>query len=330
MLDTTIRQPPELSGSTVPPSIPALIRGLTAVAAAVIDLDGGYLDGNQGFAWLLNRNSPPRRGERIARWFVQPDFAELLAMTGPGANGAERRYSGRLSLGDPDQVVRTLQVEVRRRDDCLLVLGEHDIGELERLNAAMFQLNEELAEKQRALVRANRALVRDRAEIERLMLTDPLTGAANRRCFDDRCARALARLGSGPSEPVSLILADIDHFKQINDRFGHAAGDDALVVFTRVMQGHTRGQDLVARYGGEEFCILMPGCTLRVAARAAERIRTAFSDTRIEGIDAVLSASFGVAEASAGQSEDQLLHAADQALYRAKDLGRNRVECAQD
>jgi diguanylate cyclase (GGDEF)-like protein len=311
-------------------AIPALMRGLTAVVVAVLDVNGAYRDGNRGFAYLLDRDESPLPGEQIDAWFVQPSFQSLLTAT-DAAHG-EGHYVGLLSLGDVDRCVRTVRGQVQRRGDRLLLLAEHDVADLERLNATVLSLNEEMAEMQRDLVRTNRQLHRDKAEIRRLMLTDPLTGAANRRSFNEHCRGQIARIDTGDQSPageLALIMADIDHFKLVNDRYGHEAGDNALIVFVQTMRERTRDDDLVVRLGGEEFCVVLPGSSADEAMQVAERIRTAFCETDINGIDTRLSSSFGVACWRPGQDVDDLLRGADRALYRAKHNGRNRVEMAQ-
>jgi diguanylate cyclase (GGDEF)-like protein len=301
--------------------IPAVLRNLTAVAAAVLDLDGRCLDANRGFGFLLDRDAPPAAAEPVAHWFQQPSFGALLAATEQGET-----YTGCLNLGDGARFLRTVQGEVQRRGGRLLLLAEHDIADLERMAARVAQLNERLAEAQRELVRANRKLSRDKAEIRRLMLTDPLTGAANRRAFDEHCRDALA--GADEDAQLAVVVADIDHFKSVNDTYGHAVGDTALVAFVEVMRAQTRAHDLVTRLGGEEFCVLLNGDGIEAAMAVAERIRRAFHGTSIRGIDRRLSASFGVAAGSAMRDLDELLRAADAALYRAKAGGRNCVVAA--
>lgn len=303
--------------------IPPLLRNLTAVAAAVLDLQGRCLDANRGFAHLLDADAPLSPSASVAHWFQQPGFGALVAATAAG--GA---YTGNLSFGDGVRFLRTVRGEVWRRDGRLLLLAEHDIAELERLGATVTQLNEQLAEVQRELVRANRRLRRDKEEIRRLMLTDPLTGAANRRAFDERCRQDLA--DDGDAARLGLVVADIDRFKSVNDTYGHAVGDKALVTFVEVMRANTRDGDLVARLGGEEFCVLLAGDCLEDAFAVAERIRAAFENTRVDGVEGRLTASFGVACRRAGQDRDDLLQAADAALYRAKAGGRNRVVAADD
>jgi len=311
-------------------AIPALMRELTAVVVAVIDVDGAYVDGNRGFAYLLGRDEFPAAGEQVAQWFVQPGFDALLAATDAGAGAGY--HAGLLSLGDIDRFVRTVRGQVQRRGDQLLLLAEHDVSDLEQLNATVLRLNEEMAQMQRDLVRTNRQLHRDKAEIRRLMLTDPLTGAANRRSFNERCGDEIGRIDTGDDSPagrLALIMADIDHFKLVNDQYGHEAGDRALIVFVETMRERTRDDDLVVRLGGEEFCVVLPGSGPGEAMQVAERIRAGFCETDIDGIDRRLSCSFGVACWRPGQDIDGLLRVADQALYRAKDSGRNRVEIAE-
>lgn len=154
---------------------------------------------------------------------------------------------------------------------------------------------------------------------------DPLTGIANRAEFDrklEECSDA-ARSGSAP---FSLIICDIDHFKQVNDVHGHPAADEVLIRFAEMLGSHNREGDLVARYGGEEFVLVCPGCDNATAAHRAESIRQAVAQTTYEPLGGkAITASFGVTEYQDGDTAETVLSRADRALLRAKDNGRNRV-----
>jgi diguanylate cyclase (GGDEF)-like protein/PAS domain S-box-containing protein len=155
---------------------------------------------------------------------------------------------------------------------------------------------------------------------------DPLTGLANRRYLDRMLAHCLDDLGRS-GQPLSLIMADLDHFKQINDTWGHVVGDLALIQFAATIQNQCRPIDLVARYGGEEFVVLLPGRRLETAVQIAERLRTGAARATPEELgERLLTASFGVAEAAPGETAPLVLQRVDAALYRAKSLGRDRVE----
>ena len=155
---------------------------------------------------------------------------------------------------------------------------------------------------------------------------DPLTGLANRRYLDRMLAHFLERLDRS-GQPFSLIMSDLDHFKQINDTWGHVIGDQALARFAAVLQNQCRPGDLVARFGGEEFVVLLPGLTLETAIQIAERLKKVAVTATPESLgDRKLTASFGVTEAALGELASQVLSRADAALYRAKSLGRDCVE----
>jgi len=163
--------------------------------------------------------------------------------------------------------------------------------------------------------------------IERLAITDKLTGIYNRRAFDLLCRESLldaARNGSN----LSVILLDIDGFKGINDRFGHAAGDRVLVAVVRALQAGVRVSDILCRWGGEEFIILLKNCPLEQAAHTAEKLRTAIETmtTLVEQREIRITISLGVAQYRPEDTEESLLKRADAALYRAKEGGRNRTE----
>lgn len=169
---------------------------------------------------------------------------------------------------------------------------------------------------------------RARESAEHLASIDPLTGLLNRRSFLQRAA-PLWSTALRNDRPMSLLMVDIDHFKSINDRFGHTVGDEVLTAFGKFLFGARRQGDLVARWGGEEFIVLLPETGLSQALALGERLRVKLGTAQISAsYPHPLSASFGLADRSPGDSLEGLIGAADAQLYRAKAAGRNRVCCA--
>ena len=178
----------------------------------------------------------------------------------------------------------------------------------------------------------NKALEKSRTrslEFEHAASVDVLTGLHNRRWLDEVLPRQ-ARRAEMQGEPLSVLMIDIDHFKRFNDEWGHAAGDFVLFGVAQVMRERLRPTDLLARYGGEELTAVLPKSDAPGAVIAAERVRRAIAFTPFEMQDGTVlpnvTISIGVAEARAGLSAAKLLAKADEALYRAKRNGRNRVE----
>lgn len=189
----------------------------------------------------------------------------------------------------------------------------------------------------------NLALAESKAELETLLTrnaalqarlaheaaTDPLTGVRNRRYFDRVLAREIA-LANRVHAPIGLLLLDLDHFKQINDLYGHPVGDTVLRGLAHALASHTRTSDVIARLGGEEFAILLPDTDAAGAAVVAEKLRWTIADWPAAGESGEpfnVTVSVGIAVAARGQATPRaLLSAADRALYRAKQRGRNRVE----
>ncbi|CAN7174500.1 GGDEF domain-containing protein [Acidovorax sp. LjRoot194] len=155
---------------------------------------------------------------------------------------------------------------------------------------------------------------------------DALTGLNNRAHFQTLAGHTLTRI-QRTGEPVALMLCDIDHFKQVNDRHGHAAGDRVLVAVAQVLAGQLRESDVLARWGGEEFLALMPASSLASAVEVAERIRAAIERIALDhqGLPVPLTMSFGVAQVASSDDLPAAIARADKALYRSKHDGRNRV-----
>jgi len=159
-------------------------------------------------------------------------------------------------------------------------------------------------------------------------MTDPLTGLFNRRAFLDAADLLIAKRAD-KSLPVSVLLFDLDHFKSINDRFGHAVGDNTIKMFAKIAAANLRASDVICRFGGEEFAAIMPGSSSD-ASIVAERLRAAFQSAGSEILNhkVAVTVSIGVATAIPPVQIDALLAQADAALYRAKNNGRNRTEFA--
>ncbi|GAB1410562.1 hypothetical protein MASR1M90_17160 [Desulfovibrionales bacterium] len=185
----------------------------------------------------------------------------------------------------------------------------------------------DLKETQNQLAEAHAALVLKHQELEHIACTDSLTQIYNRsqlsRIFDKELK--LVQLGT---DNFSIISVDIDHFKSVNDSFGHAVGDQILIAVARIMKNSIRSTDYIGRWGGEEFLILCPQTSLSDAVRLADRIRQAVAAGEY-ATGKAHTISIGAATYSAEDTLDSLLHRADLAMYRAKEQGRNRV-CSEE
>jgi diguanylate cyclase (GGDEF)-like protein/hemerythrin-like metal-binding protein/PAS domain S-box-containing protein len=199
-----------------------------------------------------------------------------------------------------------------------VVLVVHDVSRRKRAEEAL--LRAKLAAEE-AAERLSQAL----RELEQVAATDKLTGLFNRRHFEQVMAVELARCRRY-GHLASVIMLDVDHFKAANDTFGHDAGDRVLVAIARTIAQNVRASDTACRWGGEEFAILSPGVSVAAAATLAERVRGAVADEAVLDVGSAFTISAGVAQLDPAESLEQGFRRADQALYRAKAGGRNRVE----
>lgn len=174
-----------------------------------------------------------------------------------------------------------------------------------------------LSEKMRILAEAHET-------ISRLAATDEMTGLYNRRFFNESFVKSLSA-SKRYDFNISLVIADVDKFKIVNDTHGHSTGDQVLKLFADILRTTIRTEDIAARWGGEEFILLLPHTTLDGAVILAERIRSRFAAESRAVMSFAVTASFGVAEMCEGEDPETLIRRADGALYRAKDTGRDRV-----
>jgi diguanylate cyclase (GGDEF)-like protein len=192
---------------------------------------------------------------------------------------------------------------------------------------------EELSQLAHAFDDMANALQQREQKLQEQAISDPLTGLYNRRYLSEFLPRELARSGRNTT-PVAVILIDLDHFKRVNDSFGHEAGDIVLTTVGNLLKSNVRGSDIACRYGGEEFALILPETGADSAARRADDIRLAIAALHLSHAGKSLgkiTASFGLALfPDHAQDTDELLRAADVALYAAKGAGRNRVIVAQE
>lgn len=248
---------------------------------------------------LLDRRLPDGDGLTLCREFrSRSPHAYILVLTGESSSSA--KIEG-FDCGADDYVTKPFQLDEL----------------LARIRAGL-----RIVELQRALLESNQKL-------EELSNTDALTDLKNRRFFD-RHFQTMFEHARRYQRPLSVAMVDIDHFKEINDEHGHAAGDEVLRGVAAAIASCTRKSDLVARVGGEEFAILLPETPLFEALQFGEKIRATIATTsvRFEGRPMTVRGSIGLANIphSHFESPSVLLGAADLALYRAKKNGRNRVE----
>jgi diguanylate cyclase (GGDEF)-like protein len=299
--------------------LPSYLRTLGSAVFAVFTPEGKLVDWNAGFAGVLGKTPAPDLD--ISSFFVNPRLAELGTMQ---SEDDAPLYEGLFTVGDADSETCTIRGGLYREGDCLLLAAEHDAVELLATNRKLLELNESLAAMKATLMQANRNLRASEARVRELAHTDALTGAANRRRFDETLAAEVVRAERYGS-PLSVVFADLDHFKTVNDQWGHPAGDEVLRQFVQIMKADVRPSDLVARSGGEEFAILMPHTGAEAAVACAERIRLTFKTCTVAGVGQTVTSSFGVTHYERGEPQKQFLRRADRALYQAKESGRDRV-----
>ena len=270
------------------------------------------------------RDANARFGDALAATLDPDQLRGVIVETAVQATGAKggllRAGDGSVvRVGDMDAGPARLELELtagRRSFGNLVLLGEEFGAEATIIAASLAG---------QAVIALDNA--RMHRIVERQALIDELTGLANRRQGDDALALELARTGRGGG-PVGLILADLDDFKSVNDAHGHLAGDAVLRVFAETLRETIREIDVAIRWGGEEFGVVLPDTDVEGAAQVAERIRSALNARELissVGDRLYVTASFGVASFSPGMSADELIEAADDALYQAKREGKNRV-----
>ncbi len=194
------------------------------------------------------------------------------------------------------------------------------IQEISKLNNDMANMTRELNKKNNALEKAN-------AKITKLSRIDSLTGIANRRYFMEYFQKVHAH-AARQNVPLSLVMADLDYFKKINDQFGHHTGDIVLKEFADLLQNKSRQEDLPARIGGEEFAVLLVHTGADRALTHAERLRSKLESMEVSNHNIKITACFGVANLKDGEEIAEVMKRADKALYAAKETGRNAVRLA--
>lgn len=299
--------------------LPDMLRKLSAVVAVRVDAAGYLRDWNRGFSRLLG-GLDLQPGLDVREFFINPTLPLAVPATGQPA----LCFSGLLTLGDPHTQCSSISATIWRDAGGLFVIGEYDIPGLEHLSASVLELNNELAEAQRKLARQNAELKRSHEHIVALSLTDTLTEIANRRSFNQRI-KTEVELSARTGRCFSMAMIDIDHFKWVNDEFGHEVGDIVLKSFVNCLKGLIRPYDFIARLGGEEFIILLPDTDIFNAVEIIERLRLSLAANVIAEIGRAVTASFGISQWREGDTPDEVLRRADQAAYLAKANGRNRV-----
>jgi diguanylate cyclase len=251
------------------------------------------------------------------------DEIKQVISTIDAAAGSATSYSKRLSLA-------TEKLAQAKDGEALRAVIEHLVQGAKEMEQNNKKLETSLASSRQEIEQLQQNLETVRLE----SLTDPLTTLSNRKYFEAALAKGIIE-AQQKNEPLSLLMADIDHFKGFNDQYGHLTGDQVLRLVALAVKQNVKGRDVAARYGGEEFIILLPNTTLRSAITVADHIRRAVMTKELmrrsngERLGRV-TISIGAAVLHPGDTAQLLIERADKCLYAAKRNGRNRVVCETD
>jgi diguanylate cyclase (GGDEF)-like protein len=285
---------------------------------------GGYVVSGEGIGRVIARILLGRRTDDIAlqRYVFDAPTVDRF--------GLQDLPPGAKLLNRPDSVWERYRWQIVTGITLIVLQGaliSALVLALRERRRTLAALNDERDHLEERVQRRTLELRTANTQLEQLATTDPLTGIANRRKMTAQIDAELERARRF-GHPVSVLMVDIDFFKRINDTFGHDTGDRAIVALAQLLAGALRAIDTAARFGGEEFVVLMPETDETVAAVAAERLRATAAALGVhaeDGSAVTLTISIGVASALAGDTPSSLLVRADQALYRAKQEGRDRV-----
>jgi diguanylate cyclase (GGDEF)-like protein len=289
-----------------------LFNQLDFTVFAVCDDKLRLVQGNSYFKKTLHRDDVSS-GSNLADYLeIEPAQVEQIL---------QNRESYALSLQiKPDN--RSFKAAFVHLRNYILFIGELvDIGEMDILSS-ITTLSNEANNAARELRRKNRELENANTKIEELMRTDPLTGLFNRRFLTEHLSRVMS-LARRNGWPLSLIICDIDHFKSINDTYGHDTGDTVLREFSRLISETSRKEDIIVRFGGEEFIVVLEHTDIQSALAAGEKLRKVIENTAMME-NRTVTASFGITAFNNEDSEESLIKRADQGLYKSKEAGRNR------
>jgi diguanylate cyclase (GGDEF)-like protein len=328
-------------------AIPRRVRAAFDVldeGVLMLDLQQRVMMVNEAFVRLLPADQSVQLGQPVTQFGVLTRAVAQSGVEAPWQQAQRtrqpsREVSLRLDVGKaPDGQPRDPREVIAKATPVLDAFGRArgtmvslgDVTALQRLNRELRASMDDLAASRDELHSRNQELLR-------LATRDPMTGCLNRRSFFDLAQRAFD-LAQRRGEPLGCVMADIDHFKRINDSHGHQTGDAVIVAVARELGNTLRETDMLCRYGGEEFCLLLPGLTLAESAAVAERLRERIellagpAANQASGSPIVrVTASLGVAEMMPGlHTLPQLIERADMALYVGKRSGRNRVSTWSD
>ena len=311
-------------------AVPKRVRNTLDVLAeglVVLDQEGRVVLANRAFTDLIGLSAEQLHGKPLARlpWGLEDGdevppwetaLAEERAILGTTLQLTAAPRPSEEAGKTMTFLVNSTPLDSDDRTGRGVIASFDDITPLETKKRQLAEMLETVRESTDEIRRQN-------AELERLATHDPLTGCVNRRRLF-QIFEAEWKSADRHGHPLACLMVDVDHFKNVNDRLGHSAGDTVLQKVADALTRTARESDLVARYGGEEFCVLLPHTDLTAAERAAERFRAAIAEAEMPGVQ--VTASLGISERDLGAADPQeLIDQADQALYAAKESGRNRA-----
>ena len=299
-------------------------KSFFCVLSGKISKDGFLLEANEGLLSLLRLHG--EKNPRITNSFIVPSWNEISKMR-PNKEGM--LYQGKLDLESMNLIKGiTGEIWVDKKNNFYLI-AEYDLARLESLQKELIIACQKIsAERQHFIDEIDQLKIKEE-KLLLLSMTDPLTGAGNRRQLKKTLHVEFSRAARIGGE-FCIVMCDIDHFKKINEHFSHLVGDEVLKELVKFLSKQIRATDTLCRYGGEEFTIIMPTTNIDTAKSAIERIRYNISKEIFPPLDKPITLSFGVASLRHGEDEYKLLERAEKALQLAKKTGRNKVVTQTD